>query len=179
MSRIVGARITLREVREEDISGMRAWRVNPESIRCRGGTSLMPESWEETENILRRYLSGDAGGANWVIAEKESLRYLGQVSLIMLDQLNRRAELTIVLAPEEMGKGYATEAIRLVLGFAFRSLNLNRVWLKVAENNARAIKCYLGCGFREEGRLRQELFLDGRYVDALVMGFLREEYMEA
>ena len=78
MSRLIGERVTLREFREEDLSGMREWRTYPESTRCLGGNSLLPESWEETENTLRRYLSGDAGGVNWVIAEKESLRYLGQ-----------------------------------------------------------------------------------------------------
>ena len=178
MSRLIGERVTLREFREEDLSGMREWRTCPESTRCLGGNSLLPESWEETENTLRRYLSGDAGGVNWVIAEKESLRYLGQLSLLMIDQLNRKAELTVVLCPEEMGKGYATEGIRLALDFAFKRLNLNRIWLRVAETNQRAVKCYLGCGFREEGRLRQALFLEGRYVDALIMGAVREDWTQ-
>ena len=53
-----------------------------------------------------------------------------------------------------------------------------RIWLKVAETNQRAVKCYLGCGFREEGRLRQALFLEGRYVDALIMGAVREDWTQ-
>lgn len=176
MSRIPGERVTLREFREEDLSGMRAWRTDPESTRYLGGQSLMPASWDETEAELRRYLSGDAGGVNWVIAEKDSLRYLGQISLMMIDQLNRRAELSVVMAPDQTGKGYAREGIRLALAFAFRSLNLNRVFLKVAADNERAVRCYLACGFRAEGRLRQDLFLDGEYRDALIMGVLRENF---
>ena len=46
------------------------------------------------------------------------------------------------------------------------------------EANRRAVKCYLGCGFREEGRLRQALFLEGRYVDALIMGAVREDWTQ-
>ena len=60
--------------------------------------------------------------------------------------------------------------------FAFEEMNLNRVYLTTDENNSRALACYRKCGFREEGRLRQDRFLEGRYWDTIVMGVLREEF---
>ena len=55
-------------------------------------------------------------------------------------------------------------------------MNLNRVYLKVYEDNVRAIALYEDMGFVHEGRLRQEMYREGRYWDALVMGLIRDEY---
>ena len=80
------------------------------------------------------------------------------------------------MAPDQAGKGYAKEGVRLALRFAFRQLNLHRVYLKVAQPNERAVRLYEKCGFRVEGCLRDELFVDGRYADALLMGILEGEF---
>jgi RimJ/RimL family protein N-acetyltransferase len=77
------------------------------------------------------------------------------------------------------GQGYGTEATRLVVDYAFRTLNLNRVSLEVYEYNPRGLHVYEKVGFRLEGRLRQDTFRDGRYWDTLILGILREEWMSA
>ena len=169
MGRLTGERVVLREFREEDLSGMRSWMIDAESTRYLGGNTLMPPSWEMSETALRRLLSGDAGGYNWVIAEKDSLRYLGQVSLILIDHLNRRAELTLVMAPDQAGKGYAKEGVRLALRFAFRQLNLHRVYLKVAQPNERAVRLYQKFGFAVDGLRKKYLLVNGVYHDEALM----------
>ena len=176
MSRLIGKNVVLREFRSEDISGMRAWATDPNVTRFLSSRFMKPQSWEQTESYLRSVLNGDAGGVNFVIAEKGSLKYMGQCNLIMIDHQSRRATLAIVLPAEHHGKGYGGEAIRLLLKYAFEQLNLNRVTLNVIEDNLRAIALYERCGFVIEGRLRQEQFQDGWYKDVLVMGVLREEY---
>ena len=169
MGRLTGERVVLREFREEDLSGMRSWMIDAESTRYLGGSTLMPPTWEMSETALRRLLSGDAGGYNWVIAEKDSLRYLGQVSLILIDHLNRRAELTLVMAPDQAGKGYAKEGVRLALRFAFRQLNLHRVYLKVAQPNERAVRLYQKFGFAVDGLRKKYLLVNGVYHDEALM----------
>lgn len=176
VGRIVGDKVVLREFRPEDISGMRAWATDPEVTRYLSSRYMLPQTWEQTEDYLRGVLSGDAGGANFVIAEKGSLNYLGQCNLVLIDQQSRKATLAIVMPREHHGKGYGGEAIGLLLRFAFDQMNLNRVSLHVIEDNPRAIALYERCGFRLEGRLRQEQYQDGRYKDILVMGALRDEY---
>lgn len=173
---LTGARVTLREFRREDVTPLRSWMADRAVTKQLGGAFLLPYTWEQTEAYLGRMLGGDAGGLNLVIADRDHLKYLGQVSLMMVDQLARKAELAIVLPQARWGQGLGGEALALVLDFAFDQMNLNRVFLKVHADNERAIRCYQKCGFSLEGRLRQEAFKDGAYVDVLVMGLLREEW---
>lgn len=78
--------------------------------------------------------------------------------------------------PEYWGKGYGSEAVNLLLRFAFESLNLRRVSLNVFEYNERAIKSYLKLGFTIEGRTRQFLNRFDRRWDVIYMGILRCEW---
>lgn len=175
MSRQIGEKITLREFRYEDLPDMRAWVTDPQITRFLSGPYVKPQTWEQTEEILRNMLQGGSG-ANFVIAEKESLAYLGQCNLMMPDTLARKAELAIVLSPQHIGRGYGREALSLLVAFGFNEMNLNRIYLKVHEDNARAIRIYEDAGFRMEGRLREDAYVRGHYIDTLVMGLLRAEW---
>lgn len=75
------------------------------------------------------------------------------------------------------GRGYGTEAMRLVSRYAFEELGLHRLSLTVFEYNPRAVHSYLKAGFVEEGRLRGYLERDGRRWDLIFMGLLREEWL--
>lgn len=179
MSRITGERVALREFRQEDISAIRSWVTDIETTRMLGGAYLRPQTWEQSERYLSSLLEGDAGGWNFVIADKQSLRYLGQCSLMMVDNTARHAELAAVMCPACQGQGLGQEGIRLMLAFAFDQMNLNRVYLKVRADNARAVRCYEKCSFQHEGTLRSHVFADGEYKDVLLMGVLRSEFYQA
>jgi len=75
-----------------------------------------------------------------------------------------------------LNQGYGADALRTLLDFAFKEMNLHRVFLQVFDFNERAIRCYEKLGFRHEARLREARFIEGRYVDELIMGLLREEW---
>jgi RimJ/RimL family protein N-acetyltransferase len=74
------------------------------------------------------------------------------------------------------GRGLGLEAVRLLLAFGFNDLNLHRISLQVFATNARAVKTYERAGFREEGRQRDAMYLDGRFVDVLTMAILDREF---
>ena len=76
----------------------------------------------------------------------------------------------------DWGQGYGSDAMRLILRYAFDELNLYRVSLTVFEYNERAIHTYRKLGFRDEGRQRQRLQRYGRWWDMLFMGLLRDEW---
>lgn len=76
------------------------------------------------------------------------------------------------------GRGYGTDALRLVLRYAFRELNLHRVSLGVFEYNPRAIRAYEKAGFKPEGRARKVVQRDDLHSDVIFMGILREEWEE-
>ena len=76
------------------------------------------------------------------------------------------------------GKGYGSDAMQVLLRYAFMELNLHRVTLTVFEYNPRAIRSYEKCGFRVEGRTRKLLHRAGRRWDEIFMGILREEWLK-
>ena len=109
--------------------------------------------------------------------EDEQGKLIGAVGLGRVDWKNRNAELYIAIGEKNRwDQGYGTEAITGLLEFAFRTLNLHRIWLPALALNQRAIRCYEKCGFQHEGRAREALFQEGRYHDVLVMGILQEEF---
>jgi len=116
--------------------------------------------------------------ALWAIAEKESDRCVGHVALYDIDQHAGSAEFGIVLARRCWGKGFGRKATVTVIDWGLRQLNLHRICLNVLATNARAIHLYESMGFRQEGRLREAGFRDGRYEDVLVMGILQDEWLQ-
>jgi len=80
---------------------------------------------------------------------------------------------------EDWGKGYGTDAMRILLRYAFTELNLHRVSLTVFEYNPRGIRSYLKAGFVEEGRTRGQLHREGRRWDIIYMGILKREWEQA
>ena len=178
MARMIGKNVVLREFRQEDIAGMRSWVTDSEVTKYLAGTFMRPQTWEQTEQYLGGILRGDMAGTHFVIARKDSLAYLGQCDLLGVHYTDRRAEMAIVLCAEHCGQGYGKEAVRLLLSYAFRHMNLRKVTLKVFADNYRAIRCYEKCGFTVEGCLREESYQDGRYIDILIMGILKREFSE-
>jgi RimJ/RimL family protein N-acetyltransferase len=78
---------------------------------------------------------------------------------------------------EYLGKGYGTDAMRVMLRYVFNELNLRRVSLMVFEYNPRAIRSYEKVGFIREGLVRKAMKRDGKRWDFLYMGILREEWL--
>ena len=105
-------------------------------------------------------------------------KLVGGTGLFDIDWTSRSAEVGIsIYNSEYWGKSYGVESLRVILNFAFRDLNLNRVGLEVFEFNKRAQKCYLKVGFKEMGRRRKARFIDGKYHDCIVMDMLKEEWV--
>jgi RimJ/RimL family protein N-acetyltransferase len=122
-------------------------------------------------------VKGSPDSQGFVIADSLTEAYIGEVILDPIDWKNRVGRIAIVIGSTElMGNGYGTEAMKLLIAFAFNEMNLNRLELEFYDFNERAHRCYLACGFREEGRLRERLYRNGRYVDVIQMGILRADW---
>lgn len=106
-------------------------------------------------------------------------KHIGMCGLHAVDWKNRNAMLGISIgAPGGRDRGYGEDAIRTLLRFAFNELNLHRVALHVYAFNTRAIRCYEKCGFKNEGAMREFIFRDGAFHDALCMGILKKEFID-
>lgn len=77
--------------------------------------------------------------------------------------------------PEHRGNGYGTDALRVMLRYAFNELNLNRVGLDVISYNESTIRAHEPVRFTVEGRMRQAVLRDGQAYDRVIMGILRSE----
>jgi RimJ/RimL family protein N-acetyltransferase len=99
---------------------------------------------------------------------------LGYIFLNNINQINRNCSLGIVIGDiNQRGKGIGTEAIELISGYAFKTLNLNKVTVEVVEKNVNAVNLYKKLGFLEEGKLKQQYFSDDQYFDVLIMSLFK------
>ncbi|MCD9021873.1 GNAT family N-acetyltransferase [Cohnella silvisoli] len=177
MPRVHGKRIMLREYRRDDLPWMRQWVNDPEIVYYLSDIFLYPHPLESTEAYLDSILEGSQDSRGFVIADLSDEAYIGQVNLDSIDWKNRVGRIGIVIASTEyFGLGYGTEAMKLLIKFAFLEMNLNRLELEVYDFNERAIRSYLSCGFQQEGRLRERQYKNGRYVDVIQMGLLRSDW---
>jgi len=111
------------------------------------------------------------------IRHKESNKLIGSCQLLNINYIHRSAELQIRIAEKsEQGLGFGTAAIHLLISHAFIDLNLNRISVQVFSTNVRALYVYEKTGFKKEGILRQAAFIDGQYIDIIVLGLLKAEY---
>lgn len=102
---------------------------------------------------------------------------LGNISLMDIDQVSRKATVGLFIGEAaHRGKGYGAEALRLILEYGFRTLNLHNIMLLCHSDNAPGIACYKKVGFREFGRRRDATFKSGKYVDVVYMEILDSEF---
>jgi RimJ/RimL family protein N-acetyltransferase len=105
---------------------------------------------------------------------------IGVTGLFFTSWLHRDAFLGIGLGERDYwGKGYGSDALRVILRYGFETLSLHRVSLNVHSNNPRALRSYENAGFRHEGRLHEAFQRDGQRFDFIYMGLLREEWQNA
>ncbi len=124
------------------------------------------ESFVELEELYRKHIH-DQSERRFIVehesTETQAHERVGLVELVEIDHLHRRAEFLIMISPDFQQHGYAKAATRSAINYAFRVLNLYKLYLLVDVDNAAAIKVYEGAGFQREGVLVDEFFSDGRY----------------
>jgi RimJ/RimL family protein N-acetyltransferase len=174
---LIGSKVYLRPLEREDAAVFVPWVNDPEVTR----TLLLsrPMNLRAEEQFIER-LYQDEEQVILGIVRRDEDRLIGSAGLHHIRHKDRHTGFGIVIGDKESwDKGYGSEATALLVRHAFDTLNLNRVWLHVFEENTRAIRTYEKVGFRREGVLRQDHYRDGRYGNTLVMGLLREEWEAA
>jgi RimJ/RimL family protein N-acetyltransferase len=118
-----------------------------------------------------------ANDIQFTIYERATWRPVGNTGLHSIDHRNRAAEFGIIIGEADCrGKGYGTEAARLMLDYAFAALGLANVMLRVHEFNLAGQRAYQKAGFHEFGRRRQCIFMGGRWWDEVYMDCLASEF---
>lgn len=124
--------------------------------------------------------SQDDSSVLLLIALRENDELIGDIALQDIDSYNRNCNIRIAISTgAQTGKGYGTEALKLMLNYGFGILNMHRIELNVFDYNPRALHVYEKIGFKREGVQREALYYDHRYHDSITMSILEQEFREA
>lgn len=171
--KMLGKRLYLSPINTDEVDSYLKW-MNDEPVAANFGeynqlvSSKNDLKWiYEPRSDMHRYAM--------VLLDGDVL--IGSISLHNIDHLNRNAFIGIFIGEEEhRGKGYGAEAIRLILNYGFKTMNLHNIMLTVHADNDPGIACYKSVGFQEVGRLREWVFKDGKYIDKLFMSIMENEF---
>lgn len=104
-------------------------------------------------------------------------KYIGHCALMRLQHPHRNLGIGVMIGDNEYwGRGYGKEVIKLLLHYGFYYLGARRIEGTTNAKNERAIRCYLACGFVEEGRLRKAIWVEGEYTDLVEVAILRDDW---
>lgn len=174
-----GELVRLRPLALEDASAWLAEDADSDAIRALNLGMEPPKSRAMADEWVRTF--ADFGKAEeFLFFSIETLAgdYAGNINIHGMDQRNGVFETGTRLFRAFRGRGYALEAKRIVLRYAFHELRFQKYNLRCLETNDAVIRHARRLGCREEGRIRRAVYTEGRYRDVLLFGLTREEFDE-
>lgn len=168
--------LALRAWRTADVPGVVAACQDPEIARF---VAAIPVPYAETD--ARAWLASQEPARQagerleLAIVSRYSDRLLGAITLASLERAHARAMVSFWVAPDARGQGVAAQALRMLAGCAFRSLQLARLELFIEPDNVASQRVAERCGFVREGLLRSRWVSKGRRRDSVVFGLLAGE----
>jgi ribosomal-protein-alanine N-acetyltransferase len=186
---LTGTRIYLRPLEREDLAGpMRQWANDP-AVTQFTAMGVYPNTvegleYEYEQLAAERRSAGLTQGAAYpsmlvfAVVTCDGDKHVGNVGLYSINWIMRTAEVRVVIGEKELwGRGYASDAYRLLIGYAFDRLNLRRVYAGARADHAASIMALKKLGFVEEGRRREHFLRDDQPYDILDLGLLRREFI--
>ena len=171
-------RLVLRPFSEDDLGVVYAMHSDAAVVRFLYNE---PRSLDESRTLLRRKIADsslDAEGA-WLSAAvvlRETGELVGDLALCWASEQHRTGELGFVFAPAHQGRGYATEASRALLDFAFETMGLHRVVGRAEARNLASARVLEKLGMRLEARLIENEWVKGEWQSEVVYAILDREW---
>lgn len=168
-----GKKVYLRLLEEIDLPLLVKWRNDPKNWQQFFNrwplSQISQKSWFQSllDNPARKF---------FMVCLADG-RAVGTFSFDHIDTINLSLEVGNVMIGEHTHKGLASDALLLLVNFAFAQLNMHRLYLEVWAGNLSAIGLYRKFGFQLEGVARQARYSDGHYRDIANMGLLRSDWL--
>jgi RimJ/RimL family protein N-acetyltransferase len=173
-----GRLVRLAPSAEDDAAAFSRWSEDAEYLRALDTDYARPVSAREFAEKSRPG-HADPYTIEFRLRTLAEDRLIGFVALHSIEWNNQAAMLAVGIGEADYrSKGYGSDALQLILRYAFDELNLYRVGLDVTATNLHALRAYERAGFRREGAMRGAVLRDGRRCDRILMGILREEWQE-
>jgi [ribosomal protein S5]-alanine N-acetyltransferase len=173
---LTGERVALRALEGRDVADLFAVFSDPLVMRYWDSGPL--QSSDDAQALLADIDArfNERTLFQWGLARRSDDRVIGTCTLHKLDAVHRRAEVGFALGTDHWGRGLASEAVAMLIGFAFDRLNLHRLEADADPRNQRSLVLLERQGFRKEGFLRERYIVDGEIQDAVVFGLLQSEW---
>jgi ribosomal-protein-alanine N-acetyltransferase len=170
-----GERLYLREVRPDDVTDRYYRWMNDPEVAEYLEVRFFPNSIDDIRAYVTK-TAGDRSNVFLAIVLREGDRHIGNIKLGPINWIHRWAEVSLVVGEKDCwGKGYGTEAIRLVTRYAFDRLNLHKLTAGCYAGNGGSLNAFLKVGWHEEGLKKQHYFANGRYQDVHQLAVFRNE----
>ncbi len=173
---IKGDRINLRKLKKSDAESIQKHAKDKEISRY----TILPHPYKLkhaqdfinlTHKKMRKKESYEFG-----IELKVTKKIIGMMGLINIDFENKKAEVGYWLGKKYWKQGLTTESLKLILKFGFRELKLEKIYAKVMCPNMASANLLKKNGFKLEGKLRKNTLKNGKFMDDLIYGLLKEEW---
>jgi RimJ/RimL family protein N-acetyltransferase len=170
---LTGHRIYLREVRLSDVNeNYYRWMNDPEVTQYLE-SRFYPNSMEGLCEYVTAKLA-DRDNVFLAIMLKETDRHIGNIKLGPINWIHSLADIGLLIGEKDCwGQGYATEAIQVMVDYAFHQLNLRKLTAGCYHTNQGSAKAFQKAGFTLEGVRRQHYYSGGTYVDLVLLGLVK------
>jgi diamine N-acetyltransferase len=170
-----GKVVVLRAVEESDLPLVRQWNFDPEITR------YFPSRWLASMAEQKKWFDSQINNPNkkrLIITDKLTGRPVGMLGIMDIDHVNKNCEIGITVGDRSYwGQPHAKEAVELALKFLFGQFNMHLVYLRVMQDNERAIAFFNKCGFTQSGILRDVVFVNGAYHSWVWMSITQAEFV--
>jgi len=162
--------VSLRAVRAGDMAILRQWESDPSVAAWMTTAASRFDAKESVEQEYDRLLRTPR--VKLLVIQRAAGEIVGFMRLNDVDFVARKAAIRLVVGPQWQGQGLGTEGLRQLIRHCFCDLGLHRLGLVARADNRRALGVYQRLGFVAEGRERDAVWVDGRWVDFIHMGLL-------
>lgn len=165
-----GERLVLRRISLVDADELYLSWLNDDEVTRGLETTVKPYSME----MLQRYVKDVIANENiymFMVVDKETGKSIGTTKIHNISKKNGTCNIGLMIGDKNFwGKGYGGDIYRTIVDFAFSGLGIRKIWEMVHSDNVASLAMFRKMGFVEEGRLKEQVWSDGKYVDNVLLG---------
>ncbi len=168
-----GKKINLIAIGKEHIEMTKEW-INNEEITVHMGSRFPVNLYEQ--ELWYKNVKKDKTKKKLIINNKEE--NIGMISIFNIDYKNQNSEIGAYIIPSQQNKGYAKEAIKMMLEYSFYELNMHKIYALIYKSNILSLKLFKSTGFQYESNNKDAIYFQGRFIDIEKYSVFKKDFIE-